>query len=30
MAIRWHRLPLELVLLFTLFVGYRAGRLLTS
>jgi hypothetical protein len=30
MAIRWHRLPLELVLLFTLFVGYRAGRLLTT
>ena len=30
MAIRWHRLPLELVLLFTLLVGYRAGRLLTS
>jgi len=29
MSIRWHRLPLELVLLFTLFVGYRAGRLLT-
>jgi hypothetical protein len=30
MTIRWHRLPMELVLLFTLFVGYRAGRLLTS
>jgi PAP2 superfamily len=30
MSIRWHRLPLELLLLFTLFVGYRAGRLLTS
>jgi len=29
MAIRWHKLPLELVLLFTLFVAYRAGRLLT-
>jgi hypothetical protein len=29
MTIRWHRLPLELLLLFTLFVGYRAGRLLT-
>jgi hypothetical protein len=30
LAIRWHQLPLELVLLFTLFVGYRAGRLLTT
>jgi PAP2 superfamily len=30
LSIRWHRLPLELVMLFTLFVGYRAGRLLTS
>jgi hypothetical protein len=30
MKIRWHRLPLELVLLFTLFIGYRAGRLLSS
>jgi hypothetical protein len=30
MTVRWHRLPLELVLLFTLFVGYRAGRLLTT
>jgi hypothetical protein len=29
MAIRWHRLPLELVLLFSMFVAYRAGRLLT-
>jgi PAP2 superfamily len=29
MTVRWHKLPLELVLLFTLFVGYRAGRLLT-
>jgi PAP2 superfamily len=29
LSIRWHRLPLELALLFTLFVGYRAGRLLT-
>jgi PAP2 superfamily len=29
LTIRWHRLPLELLLLFTLFVGYRAGRLLT-
>jgi hypothetical protein len=30
MAIRWHKLPLELLMLFTLFVGYRAGRLLTA
>lgn len=30
MANRWHKLPLELLMLFTLFVGYRAGRLLTS
>lgn len=30
MTIRWHRLPLELVLLFAMFVFYRAGRLLTS
>jgi hypothetical protein len=29
-TIRWQRLPLELTLLFVLFVGYRAGRLLTS
>jgi hypothetical protein len=29
-AIRWRRLPIELALLFTMFVGYRAGRLLTS
>lgn len=30
MANQWRRLPLELALLFVLFVGYRAGRLLTS
>jgi hypothetical protein len=29
MAIRWHKLPLELLMLFTMFVFYRAGRLLT-
>jgi len=27
---RWRSLPLELVLLFAMFVGYRAGRLLTA
>jgi hypothetical protein len=27
---RWRSLPLELVLLFTMFVAYRAGRLLTA
>jgi PAP2 superfamily len=30
MSVRWRKLPLELGLLFTLFVGYRAGRMLTS
>jgi hypothetical protein len=30
MAVRWRKLPVELVLLFSLFVGYRAGRMLTS
>lgn len=29
-ATRWRSLPLELVLLFTMFVAYRAGRLLTA
>jgi PAP2 superfamily len=27
---RWRRLPIELLLLFSMFVAYRAGRLLTS
>jgi PAP2 superfamily len=30
MSVRWHRLPLELALLFAMFVAYRAGRLLTA